>query len=187
MKSFLVNLLIVVCLGLCAFNAVQWQRETRLHLELRQLGTDLQRRSGEIQNLQQTLKVHEDDIRRLDALREALLGTNRFLRTEVNRHADEATRFRREAQIQEAKANQVEPLRKAFEEANNRVKQANETILSQNDKMRQLGEERNQFATRINEMNSRYTSLGAEYEKLLGLYTNLVAQVEAANARNARK
>lgn len=187
MKAFLVSLLIAVCLGLCAFNAVQWHRESKLHGDLRQLGADLRQKSTDIQGLQQTVKIHEDDIRRLDALREALISTNKFLRGEITRHADEAARFRREAQIQEAKANQVEPLRKAFEEANNRVKQANETILSQNDKMRQLGEERNQIATRLNEMHDRYKSLAGEYEKVLGLYTNLVSQVEAANARNARK
>lgn len=33
MKAFLVNLLIAVSVALCAFNAVQWYREAKLHGE----------------------------------------------------------------------------------------------------------------------------------------------------------
>ena len=52
--------------------------------------------------------------------------------------------------------------------------------------MKGLANERNQFVERYNKLAVDYKSLGDDYHKVLGMYTNLVAQVQAANEKNKR-
>lgn len=186
MKGLLVNLLIVLSLGLCAFNAYQWYREARLRGRMESLGTEIYNRSSEIQSLKQSLSISQDEIKRLEGIRESLgsaLQSNRTVIAELRR---ESAKFKAEAELQAAKAAQLDQYREAFEKANENLKKQNEIIQSQNEKMRELAEDRNEIVTRFNKLAADYKTLGDDYGKLLGLYTNLVAQVRAANQRNSR-
>jgi septal ring factor EnvC (AmiA/AmiB activator) len=160
MKAVLVNLLIVLSLGLCAFNAVQWHREAKLRGRIEAMASEAQRQSDEIQNLQLSLKVSSEEIQRLEALRDSVGSTLQSNRALIARLEAEADQLRADAQLQAA------------------------IILSQNEKLKQLADERNDIVTRFNKLAADYKSLGDDYAKVLGMYTNLVAEVEAANRRN---
>jgi len=187
MKSLLVNLLVVLSLVLCSFNAIQWFREAKLHGRLEDLGNQIFKKSGEIQNLQQTVQIHQDEIKRLENIREnfnSLVKSNRLV---INALEEQSETFRRDAQIQAAKAAQVEQYKTAYEKANEGIIKGNEVIQQQNERMKGLAEERNQFVERFNKLAVDYKSLAEDYQKVLGMYTNLVAQVNAANDKNAKR
>jgi len=186
MKAFLVNLLIAVSIALCAFNAVQWYREAKLHGEKQSLAADIYKKSGEIQNLQQTVKVNLDEIKRLEGIREVLGTTIKSNRLVIAAVEEERDKFRQDARIQAAKAAQVEQYKEAFEKANDGLKKQNEIIQTQNERMKQLAEERNEMVTRYNKLATDYKGIGDDYQKLLGMYTNLVAQVQAANEKSKK-
>jgi chromosome segregation ATPase len=187
MKSFLVNLLVVLSLILCSFNAYQWFREAKLHGQIQTLGGEIFKKSGEIQNLQQTVQIHQEEIKRLENIREnfnTLVKSNRLV---ISALEEQSEKYRRDAQVQAAKAAQVEQYKTAYEKANEGIVKANEVIQQQNERMKGLAEERNQFVERSNKLTLDYKSLAEDYQKVLGLYTNLVAQVNAANEKNARR
>lgn len=187
MKSALVNLLIVFSLVLCGFNAYQWFREAKLHGRVEDLGQQIYKKSGEIQDLQQMVKVHQEEIKRLEHIREnfnAIVKSNRLVITQLEEQSD---KFRRDAQIQAAKAAQVEQYKAAYEKANEGITKANEVIQTQNQSMKTMADERNQFVERYNKLAGDYKTLSDDYMKVLGMYTNLVAEVNAANAKNARR
>lgn len=186
MKSLLVNLLIVFSLILCAFNAIQWFREARLHGRIESLGQQIFQKSTEIQNLQQTVRVTEDEVKRLEHIRDtfgATLKSNRVLIAQIQEESDT---FRRDAQIQAAKAAQVDQYKEAFTKANENLKAQNEIIRTQNDRMKELADGRNEVVQRFNKLAGEYQGLSADYQKLLNMYTNLVAQVQAANPKSPK-
>lgn len=187
MKAFLVNLLIALSVALCAFNGVQWYREAKLHGEKQTLAADIYRKSGEIQNLQQTVKVNLEEIKRLEGIREVLGTTIKSNRLMIAAVEEERDKFRQDARIQAAKAAQVEQYKAAYEKANEGITKANEVIQTQNQSMKTMADERNQFVERYNKLAGDYKTLGDDYMKVLGMYTNLVAEVNAANAKNARR
>lgn len=180
MKAFLVNLLIAFSLALCGFNAYQWYREARLHGRIEALGADLFKKSTEIQELRLTVQSTQDEIQRLEGIRENFAEIIRSNRTVVAALEQEADSFRRDAQAQAAKVAQLEPYRSAFEQANENLKKQNEVIKEQNSRMKELADGRNEIVTRFNQLAADYKSLGDDYSKLLGMYTNLVAQVQAS-------
>lgn len=186
MKALLVNLLVALSLILCSFNAVQWYREAKLHGRLEDLGSQIYKKSSDIQELHQTVKVHQDEISRLENIRENFNSLVKSNRAVINLLEEQSENFRRDAQVQAAKAAQVEQYKAAYEQANEGVKKANEVITLQNEKMKGLANERNQFVERYNKLAVDYKSLGDDYHKVLGMYTNLVAQVQAANEKNKR-
>ncbi len=186
MKAFLVNLLVALSLALCSFNAIQWFREAKLHGRIDALGTEIFHKSTEIQGLQQTVKVNLEEIRRIEGIRENLqttLKSNRVYTAEVEVERD---RFRKDAAFQKAKADQGEQYREAFEKANESIKKQNDTINLQNDKVKALADERNEMVGRFNKLAVDYKTLGEDYQKVYGMYTNLVAQVQAENEKNLK-
>ncbi len=187
MKSFLINLLIALSIALCAFNGVQWYREARLHGEKQVLAQDIFRKSGDIQNLQQNIKVNLDEIKRLEGIRETLVTTIKTNRQTLQLVEEERDKFRQDARVQAAKAAQVEQYKEAFDKANEGLKKQNEIIQLQNDKMKQLADERNEMVGRYNKLATDYKALGDDYQKVMGMYTNLVAQVQAANEKGSKK
>lgn len=187
MKSVLVNLLIVFSLVLCGFNALQWFREAKLHEKVADLGQQIYRKSTEMRDLEQTVKFHQEEIKRLEHIREnfnSIVKSNRLVITQLE---EQSEKFRRDAQIQAARAAQVEQYKAAYEKANEGIVKANEVIQTQNQAMKTMADDRNQFVERFNKLAGDYKTLGDDYQKVLGMYTNLVAEVNAANAKNARR
>lgn len=184
MKSFLVNLLIVLSLALCGFNAYQWQREARLRGDLEKRGNEVFQKATEVQNLQQSLSLNSEEIKRLESIRESLALTLKSNRTELVELRQENEKLRRASEVHEQRANQIEQQYKgAFEKANENLRQQNEIIQSQNTRMKELADERNEMVTRFNKLAADYKSLGDDYARLRGMYTNLVAQVQANQRR----
>ncbi len=184
MKAFLVNLLVVFSLTLCGFNAYQWYREAKLHGRMEALGRDLFQKSSDIQNLQSTLQQNQDEIRRLDSFTENFRGLIRSNRLEISRLESESEKIRTEHRLATNRLAQADQYREAFEKANENLKKQNEIIQTQNAKMLEIVGDRNEWVGRYNKLATDYKSLGDDYTKVLGLYTNLVAQVQAANAKN---
>lgn len=186
MKSFLVNLLIALSIVLCGFNAFQWYREAKLHGRLETLGADIFKKSTEIQGLEQNIKINQEEIKRLDSIREhlnATIKTNKIVMAQIE---DERDKFRKEANSLKAKADQLDQYREAFEKANANLKKQNEIISAQNDKMKQLADDRNEMVAKFNKLATDYKSMGDDYQKVYGMYTNLVAQVQAENEKNSK-
>jgi hypothetical protein len=187
MKAFLVNLLILLSLALCAFNAYQWYREARLRDTLRLRSEELYQKQVEIQSLRQSLELNTAEITRLEGLREGVaqaLQTNEGLIATLRHEADQ---FRRDAELEASRAESVErQYQDAFAKANANIKAQNEIILSQNEKLKEIAEDRNTLVGRFNKLAEDYKTLGNDYGKVLGLYTNLVAQVQAANLNATR-
>lgn len=186
MKALLVNLLIVLALGLCALNAYQWHREAQLRKRLDAHALDLQRKDSEIRSLRENLAAQESEVQRLAGIREGLDALIQSNRTEIARLRQESAALQREAQEQTAAAAQLEQYRDAFEKANENLRRQNEIIASQNQRLKEIADGRNQIVEQFNKLAQDYKALGDDYSKVLGMYTNLVAQVEAANARNSR-
>jgi chromosome segregation ATPase len=187
MKTFLVNLLIVLSLALCAFNAYQWYREARLRDTLRARSEALYQKEVEIQGLRQTLEAHTAEITRLERLRADMAEAMQSNQTLVVALQADVDRFRQDAALQAKKAEQIEEqYREAFEKANANLKAQNEIIQTQNEKLKQIAEDRNSLVGRFNKLAEDYKALGNDYSKVLGLYTNLVAQVQAANLNASR-
>ena len=186
MKSFLINLLVVLSLALCAFNGIQWYREAKLHGRLESLSGDLYRKSGEIQNLQQNLRLKDDEIKRIEGIREALQGTVKSNKVQLAELDTAADSLRKELEIEKAKAGQIDQYKDAFTKANDNLRRQNEIIQSQNEKMKQLADDRNSMVERFNKLAVDYKSLGDDYSKVLGMYTNLVEQVRTANQKGSK-
>jgi len=186
MKSFLVNLLIVFSILLCGFNALQWSREAKLHGEMRNLGNQNFKALSEIQNLQQSLKMTQEEVKRVETIRETLASTIKSNRVTISELSEEVQKLNQDLKIQTAKAEMVEQYKQAFDKANENLKRQNEIIQTQNEKMKQLADDRNEMVGRFNKLATDYKSLGDDYGKVLGMYTNLVAQVQAANQKNAK-
>jgi chromosome segregation ATPase len=191
MKAFLVNLLVLFSVVLCGFNAVQWYREAKLHGRNEGLAREIYRKSTEIQNLQQTVKIHEDDIKRLEHIRETFGTTLKSNRTVIAQLQDSSVKFERESLIWKAKAEHADKAkdqyREAFDKANDNIKKQNEVIQKQNEKMLEIANAQKDVVERYNKLATDYKGLGDDYQKLLGMYTNLVNQVQAANEKSAKR
>src|SRR5206468_3349044 len=68
-KNFLQNLLIFFALSLCALIAFQWVRETHLRATVQSLTDSVHDKTEAILNLQATVRRDEDEIKRLDGLK----------------------------------------------------------------------------------------------------------------------
>ncbi len=183
MKTFLVNLLVLLALGLCAFNVIQWHREAALRARLSAFASEIENKSLENLRLQQTLDAQADEIRRVEAIRGALEDAGRSNRLEIRRLEEEASVLRVQLSNQTVRAEQLEQYRSAFEKANENLRIQNEIIAEQNGRLKQIADERNEIVGRFNRLAEDYKRLGDEYHRVLGLYTNLVSEVEAANRR----
>lgn len=186
MKAFLVNLLVALSLILCGFNGYQWYQQAKLNGRIETLGNDIYKKSEDIQELKQSLSVNMDEIKRLEGLRENLGAIMKSNKVELARVQEESDKNKRELAVQTAKAAQVEQYKDAFERANTNIRKQNEIIEGLNGRMKQVAEERNDIVTRHNKLATDYKTLVDDYQKVLGMYTNLVAQVEAANKKNTK-
>src|SRR5438105_12778258 len=83
MKNFLQNLLIFFSLCLCGMMVFQWVRETRLNKQVQALTDTVSAKSQQIIDLQGTVKRYEEDIKRLDALKNQLTATVKSNQNEI--------------------------------------------------------------------------------------------------------
>ena len=162
MKNFLQNLLIFFSLCLCALMVFQWVRETRLNKKAQALSDTDHDKTEAIQSLQGMVRRDEDEIKRLDALKNQLTATvksNQLDIAKLSKDLDKA-----EA-ANEKSLKQIEIYKEALQTANEGIKKQNEDIKKQNEEMKTLAEERNEMVRKFNSMATNYNDLATKWNK----------------------
>ena len=156
MKTFLQNLLIFFALSLCALIAFQWVRETDLRKERQTLYDKLHDRDESIQTLNASVKRDEQEIQRLDGLKNQLTQTVKSNDVQISnliRELEKATNTIEKVE------REMEVYKGALQTANDNLKKQNEDILKQNEEMKKMVEDRKDLVIRFNEMASNYNAL----------------------------
>ncbi len=152
MKNFLQNLLIFFSLCLCGMMIFQWVRETRLNKQVQALTDTVHEKSEAIQSLQATVRRDEDEIKRLDGLRNQLIAT-------VKSNQIDIARLTKDLEKTEAERDKNLRQSEIYKE------KQNEDIKKQNDEMKKLAEERNDMVRKFNSMATNYNDLATKWNK----------------------
>lgn len=163
MNNFLQNLLIFFALCLCGLIAFQWDRETRLQQQVQSLTDKIQDKLENIQNLQGTLKRTEDEVTRLDGLKNELIETvksNRLDIAQLKKDLDRST-----AEI-EKDQRQIDVYKTGLDQANANIRKQNEDIKTQNEEMKKLAAERNDSVVKFNKLVEDYNDLAKKWNDL---------------------
>lgn len=175
MKNFLQNLLIFFALSLCALIAFQWVRETDLRKDIQRLNDTVHDKSQAIIDLEARVRHDEEEIQRLDGLKNELTATvksNNLQIAELTKDLDKAN-----AENQR-KDKQLEVYKDALQTANDNIKKQNEDIKAQNEEMKKLGDERNDAVKKFNKMATDFNDLAQKWNKQQ-------EEIAAKNATNA--
>jgi chromosome segregation ATPase len=156
MKSLFTNLLIVVCLGLCALLAYQWSRGSNLRRQLLEESQNLGARSEEVRDLQAAGKRLETEVGRLEKSRTELLEVAKSNRTEIATLREQLARAA--AELAQS-TNQVELFKKSLDAANDNIKRQNEAVTRQNTDLKKLAEERNEVVAKFNKVAGEFNEL----------------------------
>ena len=175
MKNFLQNLLIFFALALCALIAFQWVRETDLRKEIKKLDDTVQDKSQAIINLEARLRHDEEEIKRLDGIKNELTATVKSNNLEIARLGKDLEK----ANIDnERKDKQIEVYKEALNTANQNIKKQNEEMKAQNEEMKKLAEDRNEVVKKFNK-------LAGDYKDLADRWNKQQDDIAAKNATNA--
>jgi chromosome segregation ATPase len=172
MKNFLQNLLIFFALTLCALIAFQWVRETDLRKEIQKLNDTVHDKSQAIIDLEARLRHDEEEIRRLDGIKNELTATVKSNNLEIARLGKDLDKATADNQ---RKDKQIEVYKEALNTANENIKKQNEEMKAQNEEMKKLAEERNDVA-------QKYNKLAADYKDLAGKWNKQQEDIAAKNA-----
>ena len=162
MKNLLQNLLIFFSLCLCALIAFQWVRETRLNKQVQSLTDTVGAKSQAILDLQATVRRDEEEIKRLDGLRNQLTATVKSNQVDIARLSKALEKSEAE---NEKNLRQIEVYKEALQTANDSIKKQNEDIKKQNEEMKTLAEDRNEMVRKFNAMATNYNDLATKWNK----------------------
>jgi len=154
--------MIALALGLCVLIWFQWLREGRSQAAVQGLTDERQNLKERLQGLEANLKTSQDEIIRIDKLKEGLqeqvktnvayaftlMNTNDVLRREVD-----------------IRNKQVAAYKEAIEEANAAIKRQNEDVERQNKEMKRLSDERNEVAEKFNKAVTDFNELAEKWNK----------------------
>lgn len=173
MKNFLVNLLIVTSLGLCALTAFQWHREGTAHQQIQTLTDTVHSKDERIVGLEGDVKRLGAEVTRLDRLKSELTDTVQSNRQELLKLARDVEAAHAETERQ---LKQVDVYKEALQQANDATKKQNEDVKRQNEEMKELAEERNEFVGKYNKVVTEFNDLAKKWnalqEKLAQASTN---------------
>jgi septal ring factor EnvC (AmiA/AmiB activator) len=175
MKNFLQNLLIFFALCLCGLIAFQWVRETDLRKEIQKLNDTVHDKSQAIIDLEARLRHDEEEIKRLDGLKNELTATVKSNNLEIARLGKDLEKANVENQ---RKDKQIEVYKEAINTANENIKKQNEEMKAQNEEMKKLAEDRNEVVKKFNQM-------AGEYKDLVEKWNKQQDEIAARNATNA--
>jgi chromosome segregation ATPase len=175
MKNFLQNLLIFFALALCGLIAFQWVRETDLRKEIQKLNDTVHDKSQAIIDLESRLRHDEEEIQRLDGLKNELTATVKSNNLDIARLGKDLDKANSENQ---RKDKQIEVYKEALQTANDNIKKQNEEMKAQNEEMKKLADERNETVKKFNKM-------AADYNDLAGKWNKQQEEIAAKNATNA--
>jgi chromosome segregation ATPase len=162
MKNVLQNLLIFFALCLCALMIVQWVRETDLRKRVQALTDVVHDKSEAIQGLQGTVKRDEDEIKRLDGLKNQLTATVKSNQFDI---ANLTKALEKSENENQKNLKQIEVYKEALQTANDSIKKQNEDIKKQNEEMKVLADERNEMVRKFNAMATNYNDLATKWNK----------------------
>lgn len=177
MKNFLTGLLIFFSMCLCGLIAFQWVRETHRMKEIQSLNDTIHTKSERIQALEVTTRRYEQEIRRLDDLKNELNATIKTNKAEISQLSKDIERAETEIQRH---TNTIATYKDALDKANASIKQQNENIRIQNEEMKKLGDERNEVVQKFNKLaadhNDLVTKWNKQQEELAAAATNAPAK-----------
>ncbi len=176
MKRFLLFLLALISLGLCAVMYLQWQRETQMLARITDLAHRLEAENK--QRVQAEQKVHEysQEISRLEGLREEIEAKLLTLTEEVkNRTMDQSSRgFSIAVIMNEAirASSELAALKQvaghgteAIQKRNAEVSAQNAAIEKANAQIKQLLSERDEAILKLNARTREFNELVEKYNK----------------------
>jgi chromosome segregation ATPase len=175
MKNLLQNLLIFFALALCGLIAFQWVRETDLRKDIQKLNDMVHDKSQAIIDLESRLRHDEEEIQRLDGLKNELTATVKSNNLEIARLGKDLDKANIENQ---RKDKQIEVYKEALQTANDNIKKQNEEMKAQNDEMKKLAEDRNEIVKKFNK-------IAADYNDLAGKWNKQQEDIAGKNATNA--
>jgi len=162
-KNFLQNLLIFFAVCLCALVAFQWVRETHLRANVQTLTDTVHDKTETILNLQATVRRDEDEIKRLDGLKNQLTQTVKSNEVQIANLTRDLNKANAEL---ERDQRQIEVYKDAIEKANDNIVRQNETIKDQNEQMKKLGEERNEAVVKLNKVVGDFNELAKKWNTM---------------------
>ncbi len=163
MKHFLVNLLIVASLGLCALAAFQWHREGQAYQQIQTLTDTVHNKDQRIIGLEGDVKRLEAEVTRLDRLKSELTDTVKSNRQDLLKLAREAEAAHGETERQ---LKQMDVYKEALQRANDGITKQNEDIKRQNGEMQKLAEDRNDFVEKYNKVVTEFNDLAKQWNAL---------------------
>jgi len=169
MKNFLQNSLIFLALCLCALVAFQWHREARLRRDVQSLNNTIHDKLEAIQNLQGRLRLTEEEVKRLDGLKNQLTEIVKSNRVEITQLQKDLEKV----QAENAKnQKQIEVYKTALQQANDAIKKQNEDVLKQNEELKTLAAERNEAVIKYNKVVQEFNDLAQKWNALQEKATN---------------
>ena len=163
MKNFLQNLLILFALSLCVLIAFQWVRETHLRANVQSLTDTVHDKTEAILNLQATIRRDEEEIKRLDGIKNQLTQTVKSNDVQIASLTKDLDKVKSDLEKQER---QSEAYKTALDKANENIIRQNEDIKSQNEQLKKLAEERNEAVVKFNKMVTNFNELAQKWNKL---------------------
>ncbi len=162
MKNFLQNLLIFFALALCALIAFQWVRETDLRKEIQKLNDTVHDKSQAIIDLESRLHHDEEEIQRLDGIKNELTATVKSNNLQIAGITKDLEKANVENQ---RKDKQIEAYKDAMQTANENLTKANEEIRTLNEDRKKLADERNDFVSKLNKITTDYNDLAKKWNQ----------------------
>jgi chromosome segregation ATPase len=175
MKNFLQNLLIFFALALCGLIAFQWVRETDLRKDIQKLNDTVHDKSQAIIDLEARLRHDEEEIKRLDGLKNELTATVKSNNLEIARLGTDLDKASAENQ---RKDKQIEVYKEAMKTANESLTKQNEEIRTLNEDRKKLADERNEFVNKLNKVTT-------DFNELVGKWNKQQEEIAGKNATNA--
>lgn len=184
MRTFLVNLMIALSLGLCVLIWFQWLREGRSQASIQALTDEQQNLKEKLQGLESNLKNTQAEVVRLDDLKKQLqeqVKTNVAFAFSLMNTNDA---LRRES---ETRGRQLTAYKEAIDEANAAIKRQNEDVERQNKEIKRLADERNEIAQKYNKAVTDFNELADKWNKLNSDLAAAAAAAAAATNAPPRK
>ena len=177
MRNFLQNLMIFLALCLCGLVAAQWVREAHMRQQLRSFATELHNKTQTIQDLTGMVKRTEDEVKRLEGIKDLLNATIKTNQQEIlglRKDLDKVTGEN------ERNLKQIEVYKEAMTKANENLTLANQNIQT-------LNEDRNKVVAQLNEMGAKYKKAVEDFNDLATKWNKMQEDLAKTNAPPAPK
>lgn len=179
MRNFLVNLLIVIAIGLCALISLQWHREGRARQTIQKLTDTIHDREEKIQSLEGLLTTTKAEVVRLDKLKNDLIETNKLNKLEIEKLTRDLVVANKEI---ERHLKQVDIYKEALATANESIQKQNEDIKRQNEDIKRQNEEMKKLAEDRNDVVAKYNKVVADFNELASKWNTLTESLSKTNA-----